>query len=107
LEARAEGGPQCWNTTIAFLPGVCVWCVLSRFSHAQLFGSPTHWEPTRLLCPGNLPGENTEVGCQALLSGNPSQLYSSKLVFQEKVFEIILEKEGDQLTYECKVTLPF
>ena len=23
------------------------------------------------------------------------------------MFEIILGKEGDQLTYECKVTLPF
>ena len=45
------------------------------------------------------------MGCHALLAGTPSQLYSSKLVLQEKVFEITLGKEGDQLTYECKVAL--
>ena len=35
-------------------------CMLSLFSHAQLFA-------TRLLCPWDSPGKNTGVGCHALL----------------------------------------
>ena len=39
-------------------------CLLSRFSHVQLFE-----EPTRLLCPWDPPGKNTGVGCHSLLQG--------------------------------------
>ena len=39
--------------------------MLSRFSHIWLF--ETLWTmPTRLLCPRDSPGKNTEMGCQAL-----------------------------------------
>ena len=38
-------------------------------SCVQLFGTP--WNVTcGLLCPWNLPGKNTGVGCHALLPGN-------------------------------------
>ena len=43
-------------------------CVLSHFSHVQLFA--TLWTslwPTRLLCPWDFPGKNTGMGCHALL----------------------------------------
>ena len=36
-------------------------CMLSLFSHAQLFD--------QLLCPWDSPGKNTGVGCHALLQG--------------------------------------
>ena len=40
---------------------VCT-CVLSRFSHIQLFA--TLWiQPARLLCLWDSPGKNTGVGC--------------------------------------------
>ena len=44
-------------------------CILSHFSHVQFF--VTLWAAvlSRLLCPGNFPGKNTGVGCQALLQG--------------------------------------
>ena len=41
-------------------------CVLSCFSHAQLFVTPqtvAHW----LLCPWDSPGKNIGVGCHSLL----------------------------------------
>ena len=28
---------------------------------------PHRWQPTRLLCPWDSPGKNTEVGCHVLL----------------------------------------
>ena len=40
-------------------------CVPSCFTPFQLFVSPGT-ELTRLLCPWNSPGKNTEVGCRAL-----------------------------------------
>ena len=43
-------------------------CVLSYFSHVQLFA--TLWTSlwlARLLCPWDFPGKNTGVGCHALL----------------------------------------
>ena len=47
-------------------------CVLSCFSHVQLFATP--WTIARLLCPWDPPGKNTLVGCHALLQGIfPSQ----------------------------------
>ena len=43
-------------------------CVLSHFSHVRLF--VTLWAiATRLLCPWDSPGQNTGVGCHALLQG--------------------------------------
>ena len=42
--------------------------MLSPFSSVQLFVSPWTVAP-RLLCLWDCPGENTEVGCQALLQG--------------------------------------
>ena len=46
--------------------GIRVACMLSRFSHVQLFAAL--WtEPTRLLCPWDSPDKNTGVGCHALL----------------------------------------
>ena len=42
--------------------------MLSRFSHVRLL--MTLWSVAhRLLCPWDSPGENTGVGCQALLQG--------------------------------------
>ena len=41
-------------------------CILSRFSHVQLF--VTQWTvPTKFLCPWNSPGKITRVGHHALL----------------------------------------
>ena len=43
-------------------------CVLSRFSHVQLF--VTLWTvAARLLCPWDSAGKNTGVGSHALLQG--------------------------------------
>ena len=41
----------------------------TRFGHVQLFVIPWTIQPTRLLCPWDLPGRNTGVGCHALLQG--------------------------------------
>ena len=45
--------------------------------------------PTRLLCPWNSPGKNTEVGCHALLQGifqtrgsHPGLLHCRKILYQ-------------------------
>ena len=43
-------------------------CVLSRFSHVQLFAT-YGLSPTRHLCPCDSPGKNTGVGCHVLLRG--------------------------------------
>ena len=58
---------------------VCA-CVLSHFSHVQLFSTP--WTSPRLLCPWDSPGKNTGVGCHTLIQGifltqggNPRLLY--------------------------------
>ena len=43
-------------------------CVLSHLSHVRLFATP--WTVTgRLICPWDSPGNNTRVGCPALLQG--------------------------------------
>ena len=47
-------------------------CVLSSFSHVQLFAaySPTYGlYPARLLCPWDSPGKSTGMGCHVLLRG--------------------------------------
>ena len=44
-------------------------CVLSCFSCVQLL-RPHGLQPTRLLCPWDSQGNNTGVGCYALLQGN-------------------------------------
>ena len=41
--------------------------MLNCFSRVWVFA--TLWTPTRLLCPWDSPGKNTEVGCIALLQG--------------------------------------
>ena len=45
--------------------------------------------PTRLLCPWDLPGKNTGVGCHFLLQGifptqgvNPGLLYCRQILYQ-------------------------
>ena len=44
-------------------------CVLSHFSHVQLFA--TLWTVVlQVLCPWDSPGKNTGVGCHALLWGS-------------------------------------
>ena len=48
---------------------LCV-CVLSHFSHVQLFCMQPHGlQPTKLLCPWDSPGKNTRLGCHGLLQG--------------------------------------
>ena len=42
--------------------------VLSRFSGVWI-GRPHGLQPSRLLCPWDSPGQNTGVGCHALLQG--------------------------------------
>ena len=56
--------------------------MLSRFSRVQLFETPGLW-PTRLLCPWDSPGQNTGVGCHALLQENQFKppLFREKLCF--------------------------
>ena len=55
-------------------------CVLTRFSCVQLFA--TLWTP-RLLCPWDLPGKNTGVGCHAFLQGIfPTQGSNPRLLQQ-------------------------
>ena len=46
-------------------------CMLSYFSHVQLFDSlqPYGLQTIRLLCPWNPPGKNTGVGSHDLLQG--------------------------------------
>ena len=44
-------------------------CVLSRFSHVQLFVTPWAIQLSKALCPWDSPGENTGVGFCALLQG--------------------------------------
>ena len=44
-------------------------CMLSRFSHVQLFVTPWTTVHQAPLCPWNSPGKNTGVGCHALLQG--------------------------------------
>ena len=43
-------------------------CVLSHFSHVQLF-APHGLQPSGLLCPWDSPGKNAGVGCHVLLQG--------------------------------------
>ena len=47
---------------------VIITCMLSRFSCVRLFAT-LGLQPTRLLCPWDSPGKNTEMGCHALLQG--------------------------------------
>ena len=56
-------------------------CVLSHFSHVQLFATPWTIAHQTPLCPWNSIGKNTGVGCHSLLQGifltqrsNPSLL---------------------------------
>ena len=53
-----------YNPAIPLL-GICL-CVLNHFSHIQLFATP--WTVARL-CPWDFPGNDSGVGCQALLQG--------------------------------------
>ena len=58
------------EVTQMFIPGALNphECVLSRFSHVQLFAIP--WiVATRLLCPWGSPGKNTGVSGHVLLQG--------------------------------------
>ena len=58
--------------------GTCCACA-SLFSHARLF-APYALQLARLLCPWDSPGQNTRVGCQALLQGIlPTQGLNSQL----------------------------
>ena len=50
---------------------VCV-CMLSHFSHVQLFATTWTVWPTRLLCPWDFPGKNTGAGGHALFQGGSS-----------------------------------
>ena len=43
--------------------------LLNHFTRVQLFATLFDCSPTRLLCPWNSPGKNTDVGCHALLQG--------------------------------------
>ena len=43
-------------------------CCAQSLSHVQLFVT-LGWEPARLLCPWNFPGNNTGVGCHFFLQG--------------------------------------
>ena len=51
------------------IPQMCA-CVLSRLSGVSDSLPPHGLQPTRLLCPQDLPGKNTEVGCHFLLQGS-------------------------------------
>ena len=44
--------------------GVCLLCLVAQLC---LTLRPHGLQPARLLCPWNSPGENTGVGCHALL----------------------------------------
>ena len=68
-----------WHITVALQCHVCFCCtekvssytytcVLCRFSRVGLFVTPG-LRPTRLLRPWDSPGQNTGVGCHALLQG--------------------------------------
>ena len=56
--------PELWGVTLFICVCVCV-CVLSC---VWLFVAP--WTVARHLCPWDLPGKNTGVGCHFLLQGN-------------------------------------
>ena len=43
-------------------------CVLSRFSRGRLC-DPMDYQAAKFLCPWDSPGQNTAVGCYALLHG--------------------------------------
>ena len=61
-------------------------CVLSRFSHVQLF--VILWTvAARLLCPWDSAGKNTGVGRHALLQGIfPSQGFNAHLLYWQAGF---------------------
>ena len=44
-------------------------CVLSHFSHVQLFATPKECNPSGSSVHGDPPGKNTGVGCHVLLQG--------------------------------------
>ena len=64
--------PLCLAPPKSFEIGIYIYmccAVLSRFSRVRLFA--TLWTvASRLLCPWGSPGENTGVGCHALLQGS-------------------------------------
>ena len=55
-------------------------CVLSHFSHIQLFVTPRTVD-CWLLCPWDSPGKNTGVGCHALLQGTFSTQASTQVSY--------------------------
>ena len=48
-------------------------CMLSCFSHVQLFVTPWTEVPPKPLCPWDFPGKNTGVGCHLLQGIFPTQ----------------------------------
>ena len=71
MQASASSSPERLPRTevliFLYLSCLCV-SVLSCFSRADSI-RPHGLQPSRLLCPRDSPGKNTEVGCHVLLQG--------------------------------------
>ena len=80
--------PCLWLLTTVGAPGCCC-CVASVIS---AFWRPHGLQPTRLLCPWDLPGKSTGVGCHCLLlsvaetSSNPCMYFQMPLLLTELGF---------------------
>ena len=77
------------TTPWALVDGPISLCVLSRFSHVQLFVTP--WTvASRLLCPWDSPEKNTGVDCHSLF----------QRIFQNQVWSPALK--ADSLPFELQ-----
>ena len=83
------------------------WCC-AVLSHSAMSDSlrPHGLWPTRLLCPWDSPGKNTEVGCHALLQGTcPTQGLNTGLLHCRQIL-YSLSHQGNPWILE-HVTYPF
>ena len=83
---RQDGGLEGAKHLRLPLHSVCV-CMLVPQSRPTL--TPQGLKPARVLCPWVSPGNNTGVGCHALLQGsfptqgsNPGLLYCKQIIYR-------------------------
>ena len=83
-QASLRKGTRHSNRRFKVVSSTTYVCMLSCFSHVQLFA--TLWKVA--LCPWDFPGKNTRMGCHALLQQifwteglNPSLLYCRLIFF--------------------------
>ena len=62
----------CWSLSWRILSITLLACAAAaaKLLVVSVSVRPHRWQPTRLLCPWDSPGKNTEVGCHCLLRKN-------------------------------------